>query len=239
MPSKPVSIATREFGSRQEATAFFKEMLGRYKPGDRVIADDILDLSALLERHHEYAQKVGVGIDHFEVIMTEHGSPCFRVVRTDGTGTDFSYLTCIRGTPPSRKNEVSRGFRHAVRIDLYRARDTFFAEHKGDDGKVTCAVTKERITMEEGHMDHRPPMTFEVLVTAFLAARGLSLHQVPLSPSADDQVFTEIADEELSEAFRKYHAKVAVLDFVKSTVNLGQASKLRVRPSRIKLPTDC
>lgn len=236
MPKKPVVIATRSFASQGEATTFFKEMLNSYKPGERVDEADFPDLSALLERHHEYTQKVGVGIDHFEVIMTDHGSQCFRVIRTDGTGTDFSYLTCVSGRAPSRKSEVSKGFRNAVRIDLYRARDKFYAEYKGADGLIACAVTKERIKSEDGHMDHRPPTTFEVIVTTFLASRGLSLDDVPISASADDQVFTKIADTELQELFRKYHAKVAVLDFVKSTVNLSQASKLRVRPSRIKLP---
>lgn len=235
MPSKPVSIATREFASRGDATAFFKAMLNRYKPGERVSDEDFLDLSALLERHHEYAQKVGVGTDHFVAIMTEHGSQCFRVVRKDGTGTDFSYLTCIRGTPPARKTEVSRGFRHAVRMDLYRARDKFFAEYKDEDGLIDCAVTKERIPKDAGHLDHRPPMTFEVILTTFLAGKGLSLDQVPISSSADDQVFTEIADDQLREDFRRYHASVAELDFVKSSTNLSQASRNRVRRGRILL----
>lgn len=171
MPSKPVIIATREFGSQGEATQFFKAMLNRYGPGQKVSDLDFLDLSALLERHPEYANKVGAGVGHFEVVMTEHGTQCFRVVRTDGSGTDFSYLTCVRGRPPSRKTEVASGFRQAVRIDLFRARDQFFADHKDAEGLVVCAVTGERLKPHEGHMDHRAPLTFEVIVTTFLAAR--------------------------------------------------------------------
>jgi hypothetical protein len=235
MPSKPVVIATREFGSQGEATGFFKEMLNRYQPGQRISDEDFFDLSALLERHPEYAAKVGSGVDHFEVIMTEHGTQCFRVVRNDGTGTDFSYLTCVRGRAPSRKAEVSSGFRQAVRVDLYRARDKFYADHKGDDGLILCAATQERIRPDEGHMDHRPPLTFEVIVTTFLASRGLNLDNVPISTGADDQVVTEITDSELREAFRSYHAAVARLDFVKSIVNLSQSSRQRVKPSRIRL----
>jgi hypothetical protein len=235
MPKKSVEIVTRSFASRGDATDFFKAMLNRYKPGDRVSDEDFLDLSALLERHHEYVQKVGVGLDHFEVIMTEHGSQCFRVVRIDGTGTDFSYVRCIKGTPPTKKTEVSRGFRDAVRIDLYRARDKFFAEYKGDDGLIDCAVTKERIPLDAGHLDHRPPMTFEVIVTTFLAGKGLSLEKVLLVASADDQVRTQVADEQLREDFRRYHASVAELDFVKSSTNLSQASKSRVRRGRVLL----
>ena len=73
-------------------------MLARYRVGDRISDTDALDLAALLERHDEFTQKVGGGVDHFSVMMTEHGTPCFRIERKDGTGTDFSYRHCYR--PP-------------------------------------------------------------------------------------------------------------------------------------------
>jgi transposase-like protein len=86
---KPVELATQSFANQAEATAFFKTMLNTDKPKDRVSDDDAPHLAALLERHTEYDQKVGCGVDHFTVMMTEHGTQCFRVIRKDGTGTDF------------------------------------------------------------------------------------------------------------------------------------------------------
>lgn len=233
--SKPVEIATRSFENQSKATEFFKQMLNRYRAGDRVGADDGLDLSALLERHNEYTQKVGCGVDHFEVMATDHGTNCFRIVRTDGSGTDFSYRHCITQRPPTRKQEVSQAFRRAVQLDLYAARDTFFSENKGPDGKVTCAVTKERIGRDEAHMDHRPPMTFEVIVTTFLGGRGMSLDQVPITSGHDDQVSPEITDSVLAEAFQSYHAKVARLDIVKKAVNLSQSARHRIKDGRVRL----
>ena len=155
--SKPVHLATRSFDKQGDATAFFKSMLNRYDPGERVTDDDALDVAALLERHIEYATKVGCGVSHFEIVLTEHGTQCFRIVRTDGTGTDFSYPHCISQRPPSRKQEVSQAFRRVVRFDLYNARDTFFVAHSDTDGIVACAVTGERIGRDQAHMDHRPP----------------------------------------------------------------------------------
>lgn len=233
--SIPVELATRTFEKQGDATAFFKAMLNRYQPGDRLTEDDSLDVAALLERHTEYVAKVGCGVAHFEVMMTEHGTQCFRVVRTDGSGTDFSYPHCISQRAPSRKQEVSQGFRRAVRFDLYRARNSFFTTHRGADGLVACAVTGERIARDQGHMDHRPPMTFEVIVTTFLCGRGLSLADVPLSTGQDEQVSPEVMDQKLYEAFRSYHASVARLDFVKDTVNLAQASRHRLKDGRISL----
>jgi Protein of unknown function (DUF3223) len=234
-PAKPVVLATRSFEKQGDATAFFKDMLNRYRPGERLTDEDSLDVASLLERHSEYITKVGCGVAHFEIMMTEHGTQCFRIVRTDGSGTDFSFRHCISQRDPTRKQEVSQAFRRAVRIDLYKARDSFFAAHKDSAGLVACAVTGERIARHQGHMDHRPPMTFEVIVTTFLCGRGLSLDGVPLSTGRDEQVSPEVIDEALCEAFRSYHAQTARLDFVKDTVNLAQASRHRLKDGRISL----
>lgn len=231
----PVNLATRAFATQALATSYFKAALARYRPGDRVTEEDALDLAALLERHDEYSVKVGCGVDHFEVMMTEHGTPCFRIVRTDGTGTDFSYRHCITQRPPTRKQEVSQAFRRIVRFDLYDARDRFFAAHKDAEGFVVCAETGERIRRDQSHMDHRAPMTFEVIVTTFLAGRGMSLDQVPITSGRDEQVSTEITDSALSEGFRRYHTRVALLDLVKNTANLAQSARQRMKPTRISL----
>ena len=233
---KPVELATRSFKNQGLATDYFMAMLNRYRPGDRVSDADALDLAALLERHPEYKTKVGGGVDHFEVMKDKkHGSQCFRVVRADGSGSEFSYYSCISGNPPTRKQEVSRAFREVVRFDLYNARDKFIAEHADQDGLFTCAVTGERISREDGHIDHRAPTTFEVIVTMFLAARGMSLDQVPITKGQDDQVSPEITDKNLAEDFRKFHARVAQLDFVKKNIHLAQAPRQRIKRSRMKV----
>ncbi len=158
MVAHPVEIATQSFAKKGDAIEFFRAMLNRHKPGDRVSDADALNLAAVLERHPEYTMKVGKGIDHFEVMMTVHGSQCFCVVRVDGSKTDFSFMQAVAGRGPSRKQEVSRALRWAIRFDLYRARDAFFAAHKDADGFVTCAVSGEMVSRDDGHMDHRPPM---------------------------------------------------------------------------------
>ena len=73
-------------------------MLNRYRPKQRVSEEDAADLAALLKRHSEYQEKLGTGIDHFEVMSAVFGTQCFRIVRTDGTGVDFSYQRCITGS---------------------------------------------------------------------------------------------------------------------------------------------
>jgi hypothetical protein len=233
--SNPVVIATRSFASQTEANAFFSDILRRYNPGDKVSGDDALHLTALLERHLEYQEKVGVGVDHFAVMRSEHGTNCFRIVRKDGSGTDFSIGHCIKQRAPLRKTEVSQALRRAVRFDIYRARDKFFAENKDHEGKVTCAVSGEKIAPDESHIDHLPPTTFEVLVSSFLAARGMTLDQVPLTSGTSEQTTTELTDPDLAEAFRAFHARAANLDVVKKSVNLAQSAQNRIREGRVRI----
>jgi hypothetical protein len=232
---KPVELATRNFNTQDEATVFFSAMLNRYKPRERVSEEDHLDLVALLERHPEFHAKVGCGVDHFQIMMTDQGTQCFRIVRIDGTGTDFSIKKCISHRASNRKQQVSEACRRAVRFEIYKARDEFLAKHMDAEAFVTCAKTCDRIRREDAHIDHLPPMTFEVIVTTFLCHRGLSFDDVSLRTGQDDQVSPELVDEKLAEDFRSYHTNVARLDFIKNTSNLAQASRHRLKAGRVSL----
>lgn len=229
-----VELSTKSFKTQKEAREYFRAMLNRYVPGERVNPEDSRDLLALIERHPEAPMKIGIGIDYFKVIKTPDGSNCFYIVRGDGSGTDFSYYSCVSGKAPTRKQEVSEAFREAVKLDIWNKRDNFYKEHARQDGLLPCAKTKEWIRREDGHIDHMPPMTFEVIVTTFLASRGLSYDQVPISRGEDNQTKAALTDANLAEKFREYHKSVATLDFVKSSVNLAQASPNRIKKSRMK-----
>jgi hypothetical protein len=231
----PVELATRGFASACEATAFFREMLHRYQPGDRVTAEDSVDLWELLQRHPERIQKIGTGISRFEVMDDGRGHQCFRLVRVDMSSTDFSYLCCVRGQAPSQKQQVALAFREVVRHDIIEAMERFFAEHADGRGMVTCGETGERIGRADAHVDHLQPLTFEVLVTTFLAARGLSWEDAPLTPERDNQFVPAIADAALAADFRRFHGELARLDIIKSEVNLSRASRYRIKAGRIAI----
>ena len=98
--SRSISLDTRAFEKAGEAMDFFSTMLNRHNLGDRVNDKDALDLAALLKLHSEYVEKLGVGIDHFEVRKPPTDVPqfsgrCFWIVRTDGSQIDFSFKHCL------------------------------------------------------------------------------------------------------------------------------------------------
>jgi len=102
--ARRITLATRSFDRAGDATAFFKAMLNRYHIGDRVSNEDAVDLSALLERHDELEDKVGVGVAGFEVNLPPKDVPqfskrCFWIIRVDGSKVDFSVAHCLESKP--------------------------------------------------------------------------------------------------------------------------------------------
>jgi len=102
--TRSILLKTRSFDKVGDATAFFTAMLNRYEIGDRVSAEDVADLSALLERHDELEEKVGTGVVGFEVNVPPQDVPqfskrCFWIVRSDGTKIDFSIGHCLKAKP--------------------------------------------------------------------------------------------------------------------------------------------
>jgi hypothetical protein len=96
--ARSITIATRTFAKAGDATLFFREMLNRYKVGDRVSDADGLDLAALVERHDEKAEKIGGGIAYFsvEAAPEPYSGQCFWIVRVDGSRIDILILTALR-----------------------------------------------------------------------------------------------------------------------------------------------
>ncbi len=183
---RPVTIGSRTFQSTKTARAFFHGMLDRYGSGDRVKEDDAIELLAL----------VGGSVLHFDVVTTENGPRAFCMTRPDGVSV-LSIADCVANRRSSVQGQVHVALRAAVQAELDAARETHLRRNLVD-GHVKCAMTGNRILPADGHMDHRPPMTFDAIVDAFL--QGM----IPTLP----------LDETLAQAFRAHHAKAAKLVFV-------------------------
>ena len=95
--ARQIRLDTRLFFKAGDASAFFSGMLNRYSIGQRVSAADQADLEALLKRHDERVEKIGIGINYIEVSNApdEFGGRCFWIVRTDGSRIDFSFKHCL------------------------------------------------------------------------------------------------------------------------------------------------
>jgi hypothetical protein len=234
MPKKPLTVNGRDFASQGEATVYYRNMLNRYAPGQRVSEPEAVDLAELLTRHPEAAEKIGAGIDHFEVRMApQFSTQCFWVVRTDGTATDFSMGSCITGRAKSVSQEFREACRMAVQNDISAAKRTYFNERQDASGRVPCEITGRPLTMDEAHADHREPMRFEVIVAGFLASKSRDEPDPAwLTVSRDAQAVTTFVDRAIHEEFRDYHRRLARLRWIDDRVNLSLGGKGQLRHSK-------
>ncbi len=101
--ARKVKLETIEFDKIGDAVSFFRLILNKYSRGQIVSDTDAPHLHALLKRHDEMSEKIGVGVHHFKVDLAppSEGPPtqCFWIVRTDGTEIDFSFNHCLKARP--------------------------------------------------------------------------------------------------------------------------------------------
>lgn len=232
MPRQPVVINGVEFKFQKDAVAYFKEMLERYRNGQTVVGHDHEMLMSLLERHHEADKKIGCGVNRLYKDKTDMPTSCFWIERKDGSRTDFSYRTAISAKGKSLDQEFLQACRNAVQDDLRRLKEHFFKENGDENGKVKCDITGEPVTIYESHLDHKKPLTFQVLVETFIKANRIEIKTEMLLMSQDAQFQTTFVDLDLKEKFILYHHEIAQLRIIKAKHNLSLGGSERITKSR-------
>ena len=224
-----LEIGPLSFPSKSAASEHFRTMLYRHGVGSYIPDPDASELGWLLERHPEYGEKLGPGIKGFRVRKAVFGTLCFEVVRTDGSTTDFSFNSCVEGKRPSELTEAITALRAEVTDDIMQKKREWFRDNGDHEGKVACAITGARITIDQAHADHAPPRPFGTLAIAFLEARGIAPDRSFVSPPADNQYQPRLTDRALAEIWRAYHHKIAVLRIIEKKASLSSAHEGKVK----------
>ncbi|EDY83709.1 hypothetical protein VDG1235_3336 [Verrucomicrobiia bacterium DG1235] len=152
----------------------------------------------------------------------------FVVVQQDGAEVAISYTTCLDGKPDSRKKFIAV-CRLIVHKDLHRWKVKQIIEPKSES-MLRCVESGTLVDFEDAQVDHKPPLTFSVIVKAFIQARKLDTGGVVFMTDKDGMEI--LADEELSKDFREFHKDMAVLRILSKTANLKGASKGRIAPTK-------
>jgi hypothetical protein len=223
-----IGDSERIFKTKTKLLAECKAMLARYRNGDEINEEDSEFLRGLLERHPDAVQKIGCGVERFFRGGTGQGTDCFWLERRDGTRTDFSYITCANARAKPLYQEFAEACRQAVQPSLKTAKRKHFETHGDAEGKVPCEITRQMVGPDESHLDHKKPMTFQVIVATFIAANGIELKADMLSRKADAQFVTTFVDEELKRKFCEYHKSVARLRIIKARENLSLGGSERI-----------
>ena len=139
---------------------------------------------AILERHPQRQEKIGVGLKHIEVRMSAYGNNrCFHVIRTDGSVIDFSWQVPLGFTKDQPSLDAAA--RDAVYLQV-------FDVAKQDTSKQVHHVTP-----------------FKQLLNDWLATLGGRMPEVLHGGYRDD--FAHEADKASWQDYHQKHAKLVLV----------------------------
>lgn len=231
----PIELGGIAYPTQKAAGDFVRTLLHGEPLNTPLVGNAHIVLLDLLQRHPDASEKVGAGVKHFEVrensaqfVKVTKG---FWIVRLDGSEIDFSYLICLKGQSRSLEEQFALSCRDAVRGDIQLFKQTYFAENEDEEGFVVCPISGELILWEWAHVDHGPPLPFDMIVKEFLESlrlEGFVLDDATFSKDGE-HLYTTFADLAMAQRFRLYHntrcQQSGNLRLVSQTVNLTQKRK--------------
>lgn len=237
--AKAVQVGSLYFKTQKAAEDYTREILYGYSAEVTIEGEHYQFLCDLLQRHPSAHEKIGLGIKRFFTRKTEQGTICFWLERDNGSQTDFSFKQCISQKEPSLYQRVMAACREAVNADLWTSKRQFFKDNAGADGKVPCEITGESLSYKNSTIDHKAPMTFEVIVRTFFAGRKIEMSEELLAIHGDGDTTNRFADNEIAESFRQYHHGLARLRLIGLSQNCSLGGKERIREAKNPVPIIC
>ena len=217
MTTKPLTVHTQTFNSLKEAKEYVRTLVARTHINTPLVSDDLDFMLELFKLHPEYEQKKGVGIRAVSIIHPSlyPNNKCFYITREDGSGTDISWLMCIKGR--NVKKDILSAFRYAIayQIQDFRTQQLLTTRH--------CPYTGVVLDRLNSCVDHEHPVTFAKLVKDFMGDSDLM--DVEITLPSDNQLITELTNFEFKNDWREYHLKNAKLRLISTIANLSHAKR--------------
>jgi hypothetical protein len=195
----------KEFKSQQKILEYIRVMKDKYQIGECINKDDRDFLYAVLQKHHNATKKIGCGVDTFRKSLNIYNCEGFQIIRTDGTITDFSYIKCIMRK--SRLQYVKEACRIAIEPDIVQFKRKFFANRF----EAICPLTNKIMTMNNCHVDHAPPNTFNNIFNNWVKDRNINIDEVKIDGFEDNQQVKWFKDININNDFIAYHNSKAQL----------------------------
>ncbi len=215
--SKGYIINGQFFKTKDAIRQKMREILYAYPIGAKLNGEDTAFLLELLHNHPNAIEKIGCGIEGFEVRQESSISRCFYLVRTDGTAENFSYKKCLNSpTPLAVFKSICRNL---VYPHMHKLKSSYFRENAREDGCAQCPITGKWITPDQAHVDHIPPDTFARIVTGFIDKNNINVEKVEVRNSEDVYINKTFVDDSLAENWVKHHEENAKLRVISSFAN--------------------
>jgi hypothetical protein len=215
------------FNTKNDVVKFIQSILYKYNEGeflDKIDFNFVYDL--LSEGHHNPDRKIGSGVAGIFVGTNNYNRRGFFIKRLDGSITDFSYRKCIYKKGPL--HDIKSACRTAIREDIIRFRENFFKENADADGFIICPFTHQKVSIDNCHIDHIPPNTFNKIFSDWIRTKNIDPKKVKLLGYGDGDMTKKFIDEKLKNSFIKFHRERMNLRVTSPLGNLS-GSKLENR----------
>lgn len=212
-----------DFTTKKSVEQYAREILYKHDLNSHLQGSDEIFMYKYFEMFHiEWAQKVGTGIDFIRRIAEPNYGKYrgFEIVRQDGSSTDISFII----SKISKRDfllEFKAALRTVIEPQIFRFKKDFF-----DNAQTLklCELTGETITFGACHVDHYNP-TFGQLAQDFIDYKCFKISDLEklVAPSADNQTFYKLIDDNIAYEFYCFHEMRARLRVLSITGNLSLA----------------
>lgn len=221
MSKNKLKIMNKVFNTKKEALEYYKNILNSYDYDEELHYSDFEDIKNL----YLYDKKLK-DIEVKKILVKKHtkySNKCFYIFMPDSTSEIFSYRIAINGALTSLQM-----FRSACREAIYpRLRKTKISIFK--NRPVECALSSKELEWEEAHIDHKAPLTFSVIVKAFIVANNIVLDKIDFK---EDNGVVTFKDSQIAINFDEFHKNMAVLRVISKKENLKQSSRARIKATK-------
>ena len=177
-------------------------------------------MHGLLTRHPSAIEKIGCGINYYEIRENPFGrARGFWLVRHDGSETSFSYRVCLNGKRVDRTGQLLKACRDAVAPICHQYKLAYF---HGEEYAI-CEESGTEISWREAVVDHAGDWPFRRIADEWMTLLGDKYWCLPIvEPSAGIKQFE---DESVSQQFAAFHNERAQLRIIHRDINSRLGSR--------------
>ncbi|MGW4049498.1 DCL family protein [Streptomyces sp. NPDC004779] len=197
------SIAHRTYRTKGDAKEIIRAILYSHPVGSTVEDEEHhLLLLDLLDMHPHAEDKIGPGVEAFAIAPPQRGPyPGFRVIRTDGTYIDFSYLECLQ--PRTYRQQVLN-----VMGDEVKQTKTDYFESRRTAGTLRSDSSGQLLDSANTAVSYFQGPSFNEIATEFAESLG-GWEAIELTSSAEKGL-GRFVDRDLAQRWFDHHRSRAV-----------------------------
>jgi len=197
-----------QFKTKTALADYTKFILNKNDIGNIENLQEIKLLEELVNNHYNSDFLIGTGIDKFFITKCEinTNNKKFNILRTDKSVVDFSYKKAINGKEPKNILYLKRAFRLIVRPQIKKFKEDYFYKNKDSNGYIKCEISGLKFKINECHIDHKPPLTFDFIFNSFLKFYKINPNEIPFEKTGLDNR-PIILDSKIIKTFFDYHYK--------------------------------